>query len=131
MIYLETGLNTITLTLYEKTTQFPPYYTFQLVRKGTFDDVIFYQEDNSPIPYYWNSFTISVATPVGLTSGIIDVNSGEWTYNVYQMATPYDLDLNNSLGLVETGICIVNGSFSNNESYRGTMNDTITYYKNM
>jgi hypothetical protein len=102
-----------------------------MVRKGTFDSVVFYQEDSSPIPYYWNSFTISIATPVGLTAGIINANSGEWTYNVYQMAKPYDLHLNNSLGLVETGICIVNGTYSSNESYTGTMNNTITYYKNM
>lgn len=131
MIYLNPGVNTITLTLYEKSSQSSPYYTFQIIRKGTFDTTIFYNNDNSPVPYYWNSFTVSVQNYEGLTAGIINVSSGEYTYNVYEMPEPYLLTLTASYGLVETGILIVNGTYSSNQSYIGTDDDTIVYYKNM
>jgi hypothetical protein len=130
MIYLNNGQNVVTVTLYEKSSSVQPFYTWELERKGTFDSVVFYQNDSSYAPYYWNAFTISVATYSGLTSGIIQVNSGEWTYTVYEMSNPYDLNLNNAIGVVETGICIVNGTYSNIQNYNGTINDTIVYYKN-
>ena len=47
------------------------------------------------------------------------------------MSVPYDLNLTNAIGIVETGICIINGTFSSNQEYTGTMTDTIVYYKNM
>jgi hypothetical protein len=130
MIYLNDGQNVVTVTLYEKSTSVQPYYTWELERKGTFDTVVFFQTDSSYAPWYWNAFTISVATYSGLTAGIIQANSGEWTYTVYEMSNPYDLNLNNAIGVVETGICIINGTYSQTESYTGTQNATITYYKN-
>ena len=131
MIYLNTGTNSVTLTLYEKSTQIQPYYTFELVRKGSFDKVIFYQNDSSYAPWYWNSFTVSVGNVVGLTAGQIVANAGEWTYTVYEMPAPYILDLTQAIGEVETGICIINGTYSTTSEYTGTMNDQIVYYKNM
>jgi ABC-type glycerol-3-phosphate transport system permease component len=132
MIYLNNGSNVVTVTLAEKSTQVQPYYTWLLERKGTFDNVIFYQNDSSPIPYYWNSFTVSVvSTTPGLTSGIIKANSGEWTYTIYEMAAPYILDLTQAINEVETGICIINGTYTANHNYTGTLDDTIKYYKNM
>lgn len=131
MIYLNTGTNSIVITAYEKSTQIQPYYTFELIRKGSFDKVVFYQNDTSYAPWYWSKFDITVATYSGLTAGIIKVNSGEWTYNVYEMASPYDLNLTNAIGIVETGICIINGTYSSNHEYTGTMADTIVYYKNI
>lgn len=131
MIYLNPGENRVTLTLYEKSSQSSPYYTFKLTRKGSFESVIFYNNDNSPVPYYWNSFTISVGNVTGLTAGKININAGEWTYDVYEMPAPYLLTLTASYGLVETGICIVTGTYTSNQIYTGTNNDTIVYYKNM
>lgn len=132
MIYLNNGDNTITVTLYEKSTQVQPYYTCKLQRKGTFDEVIFYQDDHSYAPYYWNSFTVSVGTySGGLTAGQIDINYGEWQYTYYEMPGPYDIDLSNALGIVETGICIVGATYTPNETYSGTDNSEIKYYKNI
>jgi hypothetical protein len=131
MIYLNPGTNSITLTLYEKSVQTQPYYTFQLIRKGSFDEVVFYQDDNSYAPFYWNSFTVSVGTFSGLTQGQIVVNFGEYTYNVYEMPTPYNLSYTQSIGLVETGILIITGTSTDNTEYSGNDDSTIVYYKNI
>lgn len=130
MIYLNSGTNSVTVTLYEKCLLAQPYFTWQLIRKGSFDNIIFYQNDSSNSPWYYNSFTISVGTYSGLTQGAISANYGEWTYNIYEMINQYDLNINNSINLVETGICIINGTYSPNSSYTGTDNNQIIYYKN-
>lgn len=131
MIYLNNGTNSITLTLNEKSTQTQPYYTFQLIRKGTFDEVIFYQDDSSYAPWYWNSFNISVGTISGPTQGQIVASFGEYTYNVWEMTTPYNLSYTQSIGLVETGILIINGTYTPDTEYTGNDESTIIYYKNI
>jgi hypothetical protein len=131
MIYLDWGQNVVTTTLYEKSTLIQPYYTWQLVRKGSFDEVVFYQNDSSYAPFYWNSFTISVGTFSGLTQGQIVINPGEWTYNVWEMTIPYNLSFTQSTNLVETGILIVSGTYTTDQEYDGNDDSTIIYYKNM
>ncbi len=131
MIYLNSGSNVVTTTFYEKATLIQPYYTWQLTRKGTFEEVVFYQDDSSYAPWYWNSFTISVGTISGLTQGEISVNAGEWTYNVWEMSTPYNLSYTQSTNMVETGILIVGGTYTADQEYSGNDDSTIKYYKNM
>jgi len=131
MIYLNPGTNSITLTLYEKSVQTQPYYTFQLIRKGSFDEVIFYQDDTSYAPWYWNEFSISLGTVSGLTQGQIVASFGEYTYNVYEMTTPYNLSYTQSVGLVETGILIITGTFTPDTEYNGNDDSTIVYYRNI
>jgi hypothetical protein len=132
MIYLSTGTNSIVVTPYQRATSIQPYYTFQIIRKGTFEEVIFYQNDTSYAQWYWSEFQITVApTQSGLTAGIIVANSGEWTYNIYEMASPYDLNLSNAITLCQTGILIINGTYSTNQEYDQTDNSDIKYYKNM
>jgi hypothetical protein len=131
MIYLNNGINTVTITPYEKSTQIQPYYTWQIIRKGTFEEVVFYQDDSSYAPWYWSSFTISVGTISGLTQGQIIANAGEWTYNIWEMTTPYNLSYTQSVGLVETGILIINGTYTPDTEYTGNDSSTIIYYKNM
>lgn len=131
MIYLNPGTNSITLTLYEKSTQTQPYYTFQLIRKGSFDEIVFTQDDNSYAPFYWSSFTVSVGTISGLTQGEIVASPGEYTYNVYEMTQPYNLSYTQSVGLVETGILIITGTYTPDSEYSGNDDSTIIYYKNI
>jgi len=131
MIYLNNGVNVITVTPYEKSTQTQPYYTWQIIRKGTFDEVVFYQDDSSYAPFYWSSFTISVGTVSGLTQGQIVANFGEWTYNIWEMTTPYNLSYTQSIGLVETGILIINGTYTPDTEYTGNDDSQIIYYKNI
>lgn len=131
MIYLQSGTNSIVLTLYEKSVQTQPYYTFQLVRKGSFDEVVFYQNDSSYAPWYWNQFVVSVGTISGPTQGNIVLYPGEYTYNVYEMSASYSLSYTQSIGLVETGILIMEGTYSQDKEYSGSDDTEIIYYKNM
>jgi hypothetical protein len=131
MIYLNNGVNTITVTPYEKSTQTQPYYTWQLIRKGSFDEIVFYQDDSSYAPFYWSSFTVSVGTVSGLTQGEIVASFGEYTYNIWEMTAPYNLSYTQSIGLVETGILIITGTYTPDTEYSGNDDATIVYYRNI
>ncbi len=130
MIYLNPGNNSITLTLGDMSILTQSYYTFGLTRKGSFETVYFTADDNSTAPYYWNRFTVSVGTVSGLTNGQIDINAGEWTYNAYEMSNPYDLNIDNAVKFLQTGICIVSRTYSTIQSYTGSNSSTIVYYQN-
>jgi hypothetical protein len=132
MIYLTNGTTSVvTITPYEKTNQVQPYYTWQIIRKGTFEEVVFFQTDSSYAPWYWSSFTISVGTISGLTQGQIVANPGEWTYNIWEMTTPYNLSYTQSIGLVESGILIISGTSTADTEYSGNDDAQIVYYKNI
>lgn len=112
MLYVDgSGTTTVTVTLYEKATIPTPYFTWWVQRKGSLDTIIFYQDDISLSPYYFNQFNITIATSsVGLTSGVVPLTSGEWNYVVYQQNAPYILAT--SSVILETGLLIVEGTYS-------------------
>jgi hypothetical protein len=116
MIYLETGDNKVVFTLYENCQNVVnPYFTFKIIDKDRENSIIFTATaDNSPHPYYWNAFTFSVGTQSGgLTAGYLNVpQPSQFVYEVYEMTTPYDLDLNNAIGLVESGLITIGGTWS-------------------
>lgn len=108
-----TGSTPVTVTLYEmcqNTTN--PFFTWSIERKGSFDTIVFYQDDISSNPFYYNTFNITVATnSVGLTQGVIPAKSGEWVYTVYEMASPYILSTYSAVGIAEVGLLIVMENF--------------------
>lgn len=121
MINLEAGANKAVFTLYEKCQNIVnPYFTFRITEKDSNSEVIFTPlEDNSNAPWYWNSFTISVVSgSPGLTSGQINIPLlTQWEYEVFEMSTPYDLNLNNAIRKVETGLMTVGGTYSGIQAY--------------
>jgi len=122
--YLVFGENEAIVTLYENSSNITdPQYTWVIENKDTLVRTIFYQEDHSNYPYYYNAFTLSVATYSGLTAGILDIDYGQYNYYIYEFVNPYDLDLNNSLGLVENGIIYVVGTQSSTSTF--TASNTI------
>lgn len=126
--YLDFGGNEVIVTLYENSTNIVnPYYTWKLENKDTLVNTVFYQDDHSSYPWYYNSFTLSVATYSGLTAGVLDLDYGQYNYFIYEMANPYDLDLNNSLGLVENGILYINATYSTVSTF--TQSNTIPEFK--
>lgn len=129
MIYLQQNQNN-SITISANQVNYTNYYTWQLIRKGSFDEVVFYNDSSSPVPEYWQTFTISCATYSGLTAGIINVNNGEWTFNVYEMNEPYNLNVASG-SLCKTGICIISGTTTTINSYSGGENQTIKYYNNI
>lgn len=114
MIYLKPNQsNSVRTTLWENSTNFvDPYFTWKVVNKQSLAQTVFYADDWSNVPWYWNGFTISCTNSIspGLTQGQINIQPGEYTYTVYQMAAPYDLNLNNAIKEVETGILILEGT---------------------
>lgn len=113
LIMNATGTSSVVTTLYEKcqNTQ-NPFFTWELFRKSTQQTIIFYQNDVSPDPFYFNQFVLTVGTnSLGLTAGIIPVADGEWNYTIFEMISPYDLNLDHSQGVVEVGLLYVNPIF--------------------
>jgi ABC-type molybdate transport system substrate-binding protein len=132
MIYLSyTGSTAVTVTLYELCqNQTNPYFTWKFIDKDSNDEYIFCADDFSTAPYYWNTFTISIATPSSATAGVIDIPAGQYTYEVYEMANQWDLNLNNAIGLVETGLVTINPTYSQIQSYTASPTTT-NVYKNL
>jgi hypothetical protein len=109
LIVSPTQSSLITVTLYElASNQVNPYFTFELIKKGSHDKIYFTNDDLSTSPWYWNQYMItpSTGTP-GLTQGIIPLMEGEYVYNVYETSAQYDITLSTLVGKVETGIMIV------------------------
>lgn len=133
MIYLnQEGATEVITTLYEKCqNRINPYFTWKMVDKDSNAETIFYADDFSYAPYYWNAFTISVSpTYSSATHGVINVPASTFTYYVYEMANPYDLNLNNAIGQVETGIITINATYSPPIAFTASNNDTTIVYRN-
>lgn len=125
------GTSNLYVTLYEKCQNvFNPYFTWELIRKGSNDQIYWCNNDLSFAPYYWNQFQITIATAsLGLTSGIISLIPGEYTYNIYETSEQYDLSLSTSIGIVETGILIYNGTSSVIPNFIINNNQSIPVYQ--
>lgn len=131
MIILEAGINEVVVQqLYTMcSNQVDPYFTWEIKRKGTFDSIVFTQEDSSLIPYYFNTFTLSVGTMSGLTAGILNIYPGEYSYNIYEMSAPYITNTASAVGLIQNGILIYNATFSAIPTYTASNNDVIRTYR--
>lgn len=132
MLYLNitqpTRLNT---TFWENSTNLVnPYFTWKITNKQSLAETIFYADDFSQVPWYYNSFTVSVSSTPGLTAGIINITPGEYTYQVYQMANPYDLNLSNAIKEVETGILILSATYTPQASFTQS-SGTVSVWTNM
>lgn len=103
-------------------------FTWRLINKESLQNYVFWADDFSTSPYY-DSFTISIG-PGSATAGYVNCGYGQFTYEVYEMPNPYDLNLNNAIGMVETGILIVNPTYSVNASFTQSI-PTIPLNKNL
>ena len=134
MIALNFGTNSnVITTLYESSSNITnPEYTFSIINKDSKVETIFYPgKDNSLEPWYYNSFTISVATYSGLTSSIIEYIVGEYEYTVYEMPDAYNLNIASASNIVERGILNIYGTSSGVSGlpeYLNT-NDTIPVFR--
>lgn len=133
MLYLNPdNSNLLVVTLYEKSNNLVnPYFTWKLTNKTTYEETIFYQDDSSTVPYYFNSFTVSVSSAESLTAGVIDVNYGEYEYEIYEKSSPYQLTISTNDNLVESGLLIVLTNSQEIAGYTGSDTDTIKAYTNL
>ena len=131
LIVSPTQSSLITVTLYElASNQVNPYFTFEIIRKGSHDKVYFTNDDLSTSPWYFNQFEITPATSsVGLTSGVVPLIEGEYVYNVYETSAQYDISLSTLVGKVETGILTVSSTYSTIPSFTANNNTVIPVFK--
>jgi len=111
MINLNFGNNNVALTLKESTTISNPNYLFQFINATSLEEVVFIASDTSNFKDRYNLFVIQLvnANAKDLLTGKIYLNdTGYWTYNVFQQASPTNLNLELTGALVETGKVLYN-----------------------
>tara|TARA_R110000868_G_scaffold226152_1_gene478715 strand:+ start:175 stop:567 length:393 start_codon:yes stop_codon:yes gene_type:complete len=114
MIYISpTYSRAVYLMLKDKCLSLTPYFTFEFINDSTNDYIYACANDFSTSPY-WSGFTFSIVSgTAGLTQGQVNLKMGEHKYNVYEMSTQYNLNVNQAVRLVDTGICLVGNTYSN------------------
>jgi hypothetical protein len=132
MIYLSTTQSqSVVLTLSEKVSNpINPYYTWTLSNRDTLVTTTISPDNFSTSPYY-DSFTLSIGTAVSLTSSVVmNLTAGEYHYSVYEMTTEYDLNIQNAIGLVETGLLMITGTSTPFVSFTASEGFTFTAFDN-
>ena len=116
MITIEkNSINTVILTLTEKSTLLNPEYLFEFTSTSNYDNIVrFIAVDTSVYKSRYNSFEIteSGTTYVNLTGGTINLTpNGMWNYKVYeQVSGTTNLNISGTTGVVEVGKVIVTGT---------------------
>lgn len=122
MIQLTKGqTQNIILTLTEKQTLTSPNYLFVFENRSTNTDVKFVKLNNSDISQYkerYNEFSIVVNSYFNTSL------NGQYTYTVYEQASPSNLDPT-GLNLLETGIMELEGTTISFTEYETTSTFTI------
>lgn len=106
MIYLkQNNVNTVILTLTEKTTITSPFYLFEFISDSTNQTVYFTGSDISTNKTRYNEFNIELTTGAAdLLNSVLNLDpNGFYSYSVYSQESPTNLDINNITELVETG----------------------------
>lgn len=111
MIHLNyLGTSSAILRLTKVATILNPYYTFELIDQQTRQSIIFTADNISPIPLIYDEFILTSTTQSpGLTQGILNVEKGVYTYNVYETQFQYNLNLG-SASFLRTGELVIDGS---------------------
>jgi hypothetical protein len=117
MIYLSTTQSLpVVATLKEKASNLLiDNYTWVIVNRDSFISYTFSAQNwGASMSNYYDGFTVSVGTPQSLTGSNvrIDAPAGQYDYYAYQTTSQYDLGLTSSLGLCESGILQIEGTFS-------------------
>jgi hypothetical protein len=124
MIHLNyLGTSSVILRLTKVATILNPYYTFELINQQSKNTIIFTSTNLSPIPLIYDEFLwTSTTQSAGLTQGVLNVDKGVYTYNVYETQYEYNLNLG-SASFLRSGELVVDGS--NDFTY-----STFTYSNN-
>jgi len=106
------------------------FYNFRIISADGFNTYVFAPDNYSTSPYYFG-FTVSVGSPQALTGSNVTLNidAGEYNYIVTSSTTPYSLTVSNDI--IDVGIMIVEGTFSQIISFTQSDDDTIIVYRNI
>lgn len=128
MILINKGQsNSVVLTLTERSTLVQPIYVFKFVNDITTEVIRFTADDISDAKERYNEFVIEENAVADVYNGIITlVDSGRYSYYIYEVANESPIDLEGETTLVEQGIVKVVGT--NPVTFTGfDANDTITF----
>ena len=117
MIYLYKGqANTVVLTLNEKAVNTSYDVLFEFTNQLSGEVLLFTASDLSTVDRY-NKFTITESSLQNLYYGRVKLESGQWTYSVFEMpvSSPKSLVKANSIGTLEIGRVTVYESTTTNE----------------
>lgn len=104
------GTSSVILRLTKVATILNPYYTFELINQQSKEQIIFTTDNESQVPLVYDQFTITSTTQSpGLTAGILNVDKGVYTYNIYETQFEYNLDLA-SASFLRSGELVVGGT---------------------
>ena len=103
MIYFNYSGSTDIVLQYDKSTGVT--YTWNIINKDSNVSTIFSTADLSTSPYYIMS-TITISTIEDLTGGTINIESGQYKYEIYEMNSP-SLTLTNGT-LIKNGLLTIN-----------------------
>lgn len=124
MIHFTKGqTDKIVLTLTEKATLNSPNYLFVFKSRNTNDEVKFVllnEADLSLFPSRYNEFEIVSNTY------FTNINSGEYSYEVYEQASTTNTDVDLTTGLLERGQMSLKNSTTFNFT---TYNESVNTYK--
>lgn len=103
--------STVVVTLSEKTTTATGHYLFEFTHQMTGEVKIFTADDTSTATGRYNQFTIIDDTIEDPYDGTMNFQMGFHTYTIYNMAltSPFDLDPDNAIEVVEVGKVFVSG----------------------
>lgn len=135
MIYLSTTQSLpMVATLKEKSPDLlTSNYTFVIVNRDSLLSYTFSAQNwGASYSNYYDGFTVSVGSPQSLTGSNVRVNApaGQYDYTAYQTTSQYDLGLTSSLGVVETGILQIEGTYSQytQSVFTASNSDTIVVF---
>jgi len=117
VIYLYKGqANTVVLTLNEKAVNTSYDVLFEFTNQLSGEVLLFTASDLSTVDRY-NKFTITESSLQNLYYGRVKLESGQWTYSVFEMpvSSPKSLVKANSIGTLEIGRVTVYESTTTNE----------------
>ena len=137
MIYLLTGVNTVTVTLTEKVTIANPQFVFVFVNDNTGKKFACTSTDISPNTDRYNQFDIILTTTTAnpLLAEVEFDDYGFYHYYIYEIddASAFDYanidttDLRNLGGLIETGKAYWNSPKVVNYYYKDIKTSIVTY----
>lgn len=135
MIYLETGANTVVVTLNEKVTIADPEFVFVFVNDNTGKKVACTATDTSTNTTRYNRFSITVGVSTPLQGKVLLDDYGFYHYYVYQSAdaSTFDYtnidttDLRDLTGLVEEGKAYWKATAPSYNSYKDVRTSAKSY----
>lgn len=135
MIYLVTGVNTVTVTLTEKVTITSPLFVFVFVNDNTGKKVACTATDTSANTTRYNRFSITVGVSTPLQGKVLLDDYGFYHYYVYQTAdaSTFDYtnidatDLRTLTGLVEEGKMYWKAPATSYNSYKDVRTSAKSY----